>query len=72
MKNVINKWITVLLKLVLVAILKNKLRIFIKKYSECKACNIEGVSKRYYTNIDETLQQCRYKYARFNNLDNRL
>ena len=45
---------------------------FYKKYSECNACNIERVSRRYYNNRDEILQKRRHQYARFKDLDNRL
>ena len=45
---------------------------FHRKYSECRACNIETVLKRYYNNKDEILQKCRDKYSRFKDLYNRL
>ena len=44
---------------------------FHTKYRECKACNIEGVLKRYYNNKETILQQRWDKWARFEDLDNR-
>ena len=37
---------------------------FYRKHSECKTCNTQRVSKRYYSNKDDILQKCRDKHAR--------
>ena len=59
-------------KSVLFAILKKSTDNFYSKYRECKAGNIIGVSKRYYDNEDEILQQRRDKNACFKGFDNRI
>ena len=45
---------------------------FYNKYIECNECNIKRVLKRYYDNKYRILQKRGDKYARFEDLDNRL
>ena len=61
-----------LLKFVLLVILENVFRLLLENISECKACNIESVLKRYFIDTGEILQQRRDKNALFEDLDNRL
>ena len=45
---------------------------FYNKNTESKPCNSKRVLKRYYDNKEGILQQRRYKYSRFKDLDNRM